>query len=99
MLQKNPELVWEIELPVGATGVVKRLGDFTRRDVGELEQFYRGLREGRDPARALQDAKEHVRGATIGEMSGAHPFFWAPFVLIGSTRARLADRGKSHPDL
>ena len=42
MLQKNPELVWEIELPVGATGVVKRLGDFTRRDVGELEQFYRG---------------------------------------------------------
>ena len=64
-----------------------------------IEQFYRGLREGRDPARALQDAKEHVRGATIGEMSGAHPFFWAPFVLIGSTRAHLADRGKSHPDL
>ena len=42
MLQKNPELVWEIELPVGATGVVKRLGDFTRRDVGELERWYRG---------------------------------------------------------
>ncbi len=42
ILQKNPELVWEIELPVGATGVVKRLGDFTRRDVGELERWYRG---------------------------------------------------------
>ena len=41
-LQKNPELVWEIELPVGATGVVKRIGDFTRRDIGELERWYRG---------------------------------------------------------
>ncbi len=42
MIQKNPELVWDMELPVGATGVVKRLGDFTRGDVGELERFYRG---------------------------------------------------------
>lgn len=45
MLQKNPELAWNIELPVGATGVTKRLGDFTQRDVGELETFYRGQAE------------------------------------------------------
>ena len=45
ILEKNPELAWEIELPVGATGVVKRLGDFTQRDVGEVERFYRGQAE------------------------------------------------------
>ena len=41
-LTKRPEVVWDLELPVGATGTRKRLGDFNRDDVAQIETFYHG---------------------------------------------------------
>ena len=59
-----------------------------------MEHFYRGLAENQDPARALQAAKRALRrewrAAAAGDrpLSYAHPYFWAPFVLIRATGER-----------
>jgi CHAT domain-containing protein len=43
--------------------------------------FYRGLaHEGLSKAQALQQAQTQLLDRT----ESAHPFFWAPFVLIGN---------------
>ena len=48
-----------------------------------MESFYRHLeREGASKARALQEAQVE----TLHDARFAHPFFWAPFVLIGNWR-------------
>jgi CHAT domain-containing protein len=41
-----------------------------------MESFYRRLQSGQRPAAAL-------RGAQLSLADGAHPYFWAPFVLSG----------------
>lgn len=55
-----------------------------------MEAFYRNLKEGKSKAEALQVAKTqlmqtHAWRDTLGkEQSFDAPYFWAPFVLIGS---------------
>lgn len=44
--------------------------------------FYEGLGQGRSPAEALSAAQR----ALLGEPATAHPFHWAPFILIGTPR-------------
>jgi CHAT domain-containing protein len=53
-----------------------------------MTSFYRVLTAGRDACDALREAKLRARKGRLRlgsvEISTAHPFFWAPFVLIGS---------------
>ncbi len=44
--------------------------------------FYEGLGQGRTPAEALSAAQRGL----LGREETAHPFHWAPFVLIGTPR-------------
>jgi CHAT domain-containing protein/tetratricopeptide (TPR) repeat protein len=58
-----------------------------------MDRFYANLASGLDACAALRDAKralrERVAGAPDGDrVSYAHPFFWAPFILIGTGSAR-----------
>ncbi len=53
-----------------------------------MESFYANLAAGLDAPRALQQAKSALRAVVVSGPGGrplayAHPFFWAPFVLIG----------------
>jgi CHAT domain-containing protein len=42
-----------------------------------MEHFYRGLQTGNGPAAALRQAQLHLLEST------PHPFYWAPFVVMG----------------
>lgn len=46
--------------------------------------FYRHMRTGKDAATALREAKlEMLERAQKSNSQEAHPFFWAPFILLG----------------
>ena len=46
--------------------------------------FYRHLRGGKEPALALREAKlEFIEQAQKSNPVESHPFFWAPFILLG----------------
>ena len=47
-----------------------------------MESFYAGLESGQPKAQALREAQL----AIMKNKDSAHPFFWAPFVLIGNWR-------------
>jgi CHAT domain-containing protein len=54
-----------------------------------MEKFYAGLARGLPAVEALQEAKSALRGLQARDAKGraisyAHPFFWAPFILVGS---------------
>ena len=49
-----------------------------------MPRFYRALRDGHGPAEAIRLAMPHVREAFD------HPYFWAPFVVVGDGRMSLA---------
>ena len=56
-----------------------------------MERFYQEIARGADPAEALRSARRGLRlvaaeAAPGIRVSYAHPFFWAPFVLIGESR-------------
>ena len=54
-------------------------------------QGHRGIKEGLRPDKALQNAKLKMRKSTFApikeipswKVSRSHPYFWAPFVLVG----------------
>jgi CHAT domain-containing protein len=54
-----------------------------------MDVFYKAMAAGKDMSRALRQAKLEIlkKRLRLGsvELSLAHPFFWAPFVLIGGT--------------
>lgn len=47
-----------------------------------MERFYVELQQGATPAAALQAAQK----ALIADKATAHPYYWAPFLLIGDWR-------------
>lgn len=47
-----------------------------------MQGFYRAMADGMSPSRALQQAKLEMIRSDIP--SYGHPYFWAPFVLVGS---------------
>jgi CHAT domain-containing protein len=55
-----------------------------------MEAFYRNLKQGRTKAEALRQARleliqGHVWSDALGqEQSLAAPYYWAPFILVGS---------------
>ncbi|HKB17301.1 MAG TPA: CHAT domain-containing protein, partial [Planctomycetota bacterium] len=88
----------------GARGVVASLWQVADEEAaGTMAAFYRGvIKEGRDPGRALREAKLTVRGRGgsrelrgVGltsvqskptDVEAGHPFFWAPFIHLGLPR-------------
>jgi CHAT domain-containing protein len=54
-----------------------------------MASFYKAFTGGKDMSEALREAKLRARKGRLRlgavEVSTAHPFFWAPFVLIGGT--------------
>ena len=66
-------------LYAGARSVLLTLWDVHDQSTAEfMRLFYVGLASGKNKARALQSAMETIR------LSRPHPFYWAPFVLVGS---------------
>jgi CHAT domain-containing protein len=67
----------------GARSVVATLWPVADRSTTLLmEQFYRGLIEGKNKARALRDAQAWL----ASQPQYSHPYFWAGFELIGDDR-------------
>lgn len=70
----------------GAGSLLLSLWDVHDRSTAELMQaFYKGFTESSDMAGSLQSAMKRLRE------QNPHPYFWAPFVLVGqlSTNKRL----------
>jgi CHAT domain-containing protein len=62
----------------GATSLLLSLWDVHDRSTAELMQaFYKSYIETNDMAGSLQVAMKQVR------QQNPHPYFWAPFVLVG----------------
>lgn len=57
-----------------------RVADESTRDL--MVEFYRELKGGKSLARSLQTAEK----ALLKDPARRHPFYWAPFVLIGDWR-------------
>src|SRR5262249_15388932 len=65
-------------LYAGAQGALLTLWDVNDRSTAEfMKLFYERLGSNPNKAQAVQSAMEELRRAY------AHPFFWAPFVLVG----------------
>jgi CHAT domain-containing protein len=65
-------------LYAGAQGVLLTLWDVHDQSTAEFMQlFYQRLQSDPDKARAVQYAMSEIR------RTYAHPFYWAPFVLVG----------------
>ena len=62
----------------GATSLLLSLWDVHDRSTAELMQiFYKSYIETNDMAASLQSAMQQLR------QESTHPYFWAPFVLVG----------------
>jgi CHAT domain-containing protein len=65
-------------LYAGAEGVLLTLWDVhDQSTAGFMQLFYRHLQHGSDKAQAARQAMMEIRAAY------PHPFYWAPFVLVG----------------
>ncbi len=68
-------------LYAGAQSLLLTLWDVNDKSTAEfMKLFYERLKAGADKARAVQEAMAAVRDAY------PHPFYWAPFTLVGSNR-------------
>ena len=78
----------------GAPSVVASLWNVNDEASAELmRHFYRGLRRGLTKAEALRQARLELRR----EPRYSHPYFWAPFVLVGRAGDPVAVPGDGRP--
>lgn len=80
VVAKGDELLGLVRglLSAGAKSLLLSLWDVQDRSTSELmKSFYARLRQNSDKAGALQDAMQELRE------KHPHPYYWAPFVLIG----------------
>lgn len=76
-------------LYAGAAGVVVSLWQVADDSTPEfMLNFYRELNRSGDKAGALRLAKLKF----IGEANNAHPYYWAPFILIGQPESAVTSR-------
>jgi CHAT domain-containing protein len=78
----------------GARSVLATLWSIDEATVEVMDRFYGAMAKGASPASALRGAKLAMLKQKLrvgnAEMSLAHPFFWAPFVLVsGQARESL----------
>ena len=75
-------------LQAGARSVLATQWTIDESAAQLMAAFYKAMTGGTDPAAALRQAKLDVLKKRLrfagAEVSLAHPFFWAPFVLIGT---------------
>jgi CHAT domain-containing protein/Tfp pilus assembly protein PilF len=65
-------------LYAGTQGVLVTLWDVNDQSTADfMKLFYENLRSGRNKAESVREAMREVR------KEWAHPFYWAPFVLVG----------------
>ena len=77
-------------LYAGARAVAVSLWDVNDGTTTELmELFYSRLSRGAEPAGALKDAMLELR------QEHAHPYYWAPFILIGDAFGRVSETGET----
>jgi CHAT domain-containing protein len=75
-------------LYAGAHAVLLTLWDAYDGSTAEfMAMFYQQITKGRTKARAAQEAMRQLR------QMRPHPFYWAPFVLIGDAEARFGVAG------
>ena len=68
------------DLRCGACNLKPKVEDNATRDL--MVELYKNLKTGKSKAEALQGAQV----ALLKQKKYAHPFFWAPFILIGDWR-------------
>jgi CHAT domain-containing protein len=67
-------------LYAGAPSVVVSLWSVDARSTHDLMvEFYRNIKKGLDKATALQEAQKTI----MEEEEYSHPYYWAPFILVG----------------
>ena len=65
--------------PTGAKSVLMSLWNVAESSSVDLvTSFFKHLREGKNKLEALKLARDEIRKAGYD-----HPFFWAPFILVG----------------
>jgi CHAT domain-containing protein len=71
----------------GASSVVTSLWNVREKSNNEIiYEFYRLLRRGKTKDEALRMAKlKYISGISKANHASAHPYFWAPLVIIGDT--------------
>jgi CHAT domain-containing protein len=70
----------------GATTLLLSLWDVHDRSTAELmQEFYRSYMQNGDAALSLRGAMRILR------RENPHPYFWAPFVLVGKITERTTD--------
>jgi len=70
-------------ISAGASSVVASLWKVDDQSTGKLmEKFYEGLHGGEDKATALREAQVWL----MRQPQYSHPYFWAPFILVGDWR-------------
>jgi CHAT domain-containing protein/Tfp pilus assembly protein PilF len=70
----------------GTPSVVVSLWSVDESTAVLMKSFYQNLKKGMSKAEALRQAKLKLIRTNEGGMSFAHPFFWAPFVLVGENQ-------------
>jgi len=84
-------LAWSF-LSAGAGNVVAGLWNVEDASTAEvMEELYRGLRQGRQPAEALRAAKLRLLRS---ETAYRKPFYWAPFMTYVARRAEASPAGR-----
>jgi CHAT domain-containing protein/tetratricopeptide (TPR) repeat protein len=78
-------------MAAGSPSVVATLWNVSDRTSAILMvDFFKGLTAGADKARALADAQRTlIANARRDSRRDIHPFYWAPFVLVGDLRASV----------
>jgi CHAT domain-containing protein len=67
-------------LAAGARTLLLTLWDVHDRSTAEfMKEFYSRMYDGRDRSAALREAMQEIR------KSYPHPYYWAPFILVGKT--------------
>jgi CHAT domain-containing protein len=71
----------------GAKNIIMSLWSVPDQETGWLmEEFYRSYLAGDDPAVALNKARSAIRKKLIARDGVDQPFYWAAFVLEGSSK-------------
>jgi CHAT domain-containing protein len=71
-------------MAAGARGVVASLWAVSDVSTAELmERFYDALFSGKTPA---CEALRKARASLLDDPKFSHPFFWSPFIVIGTER-------------
>lgn len=70
-------------LYAGASSVVVSLWSVDESTMIMMKHFYQGFRAGLSKTEALRQAKLKLLKTRVNNISFAHPFLWAPFVLVG----------------